>query len=488
MRQSVLIIIISILSCDFSYCTIVNISAPDYKNQTLSWKRKIDYITNRFEKIDYTIIDSNGYGKLNYNFKEIELTEISIGRSHGLIYIDTATNQYNIYFPKDTLIDEASLKNSEIQLVFLNLEENDINNLILDFNYELDFFLYGDTSKIVRMAQHNKEFQEALNNFKIYLSNRYKNKKIKYLHNYIRYEIAILEQLANQNKGEFYKEYLYENYLNKKELNYSNDAYMQFFNQFYSDVFKIGGSQLNKEILLAVNNNDFKGLYDIIKNSKYFSSDQISELAIIKGLFDSYSLSKYNLQNILIFLVKISKDSKWRLHKELAYNCINELTKFSVGAICPTITVIDKKRSIIKVNQLKEKYTYINFFASWNYKSLKEMEIIKKFNENYSFINFVSINLDDNIEEFEVFLDNNPSYKWEILYPKNKQELISEFHLDHLPTHLLIDPNGLISQYPALPPSPLSKGYQSSTIDEIFFNIKKKNNVKEKMNIGRKNY
>ena len=74
MRQLVLIIIISLLYCNFSYCTIVNITAPDYKNQTLSWKRKIDYITNSFEKIDHTTIDSNGYGKLNYDFKQIELT------------------------------------------------------------------------------------------------------------------------------------------------------------------------------------------------------------------------------------------------------------------------------------------------------------------------------------------------------------------------------------------------------------------------------
>ena len=488
MRQLVLIIIISLLYCNFSYCTIVNITAPDYKNQTLSWKRKIDYITNSFEKIDHTTIDSNGYGKLNYDFKQIELTEISIGRSHGLIYIDTATNQYNIYFPKDTIIDQASLKKSEIQLVFLNLKENDINNLILDFNYELDFFLYGDTSKIVRMVRHDKEFQEALNNFKIYLSNRYKDKMIKYLHNYIRYEIAVLEQLANQSKGEFYKAYLYENYINNKELNYSNDAYMQFFNQFYKDVFKIGGSQLNKEILLAINNNNFEELNDMIKNSKYFSSDQISEFAIIKGLFDSYSLSQYSPQNILLFLDNISKKSKWKSHRELANNCIIELTKFSIGAICPKITVIDKKNNIIKVDQLKKNYTYINFFASWNYKSLKEMEIIKKFNENYSFINFISINLDNNKADFEKFLANNSNYKWQILYPKNKQELISEFHIDDLPTHLLIDPKGLISQYPALPPSPLSKGYQSSTIDETFFNIKKKNKVEEKMNIGRKNY
>ena len=150
--------------------------------------------------------------------------------------------------------------------------------------------------------------------------------------------------------------------------------------------------------------------------------------------------------------------------------------------------MIDKKNNIIKVDQLKKNYTYINFFASWNYKSLKEMEIIKKFNENYSFINFISINLDNNKEDFEKFLANNSNYKWQILYPKNKQELISEFHIDDLPTHLLIDPKGLISQYPAFPPNPLSKGYQSSTIDETFFNIKKKNNVKEKMNIGRKNY
>ena len=53
------------------------------------------------------------------------------------------------------------------------------------------------------MAKHNKEFQDSLNSFKIFLSERYKFNKIKYLHNYIRYEIAILEQLAHQNKGDF---------------------------------------------------------------------------------------------------------------------------------------------------------------------------------------------------------------------------------------------------------------------------------------------
>ena len=96
-----------------------------------------------------------------------------------MLYVDTSNYEYNLYFPKDTLIEEASLKKSEVQIVFLNLEIDNINSLILDFNNQLDYFLYGDTSKIIRMAKHSNEFQDSLNNFKILLSDRYKTKKIK---------------------------------------------------------------------------------------------------------------------------------------------------------------------------------------------------------------------------------------------------------------------------------------------------------------------
>ena len=61
------------------------------------------------------------------------------------------------------------------------------------------------------------------------------------------------------------------------------------------------------------------------------------------------------------------------------------------------------------------------------------------------------------------------------------------FSIRHLPIHLLIDPDGKISQFPALPPSPLSKGYNSTTIDKTFFTIEKNNRVKESFKIGKKN-
>ena len=153
------------------------------------------------------------------------------------------------------------------------------------------------------MAKHNKEFQDSLNEFKISLTKRYKSYPIKFLHNYIRYEIALLEQLAHQSKGEYYKNYLYETYLKNSEINYKNDSYMQFFILFYRNVFSVGNVSFNEKIKFAINNyGDLKKLIEVTKDSRFFSNSKISELALIKGLFDSYSSNEYNSAIILEFL------------------------------------------------------------------------------------------------------------------------------------------------------------------------------------------
>jgi hypothetical protein len=114
------------------------------------------------------------------------------------------------------------------------------------------------------------------------------------------------------------------------------------------------------------------------------------------------------------------------------------------------------------------------------------MEIIKQFKENYGFVNYISINLENNEEAYNNFIKSNLNYQWPICYPLNKQKIVDDFQLDHLPSYLLIDPNGNISQFPALPPSPLSKGYNSTTIDKTFFTIKKNSREKKPFKIGKK--
>ena len=72
--------------------------------------KKTDHITNQYQLLAESKIDTNGQITLDQKIEKIELTEIVIGRSFGLLYLDTATNFYNIYFPKDTILDTMSLK------------------------------------------------------------------------------------------------------------------------------------------------------------------------------------------------------------------------------------------------------------------------------------------------------------------------------------------------------------------------------------------
>ena len=144
----------------------------------------------------------------------------------------------------------------------------------------------------------------------------------------------------------------------------------------------------------------------------------------------------------------------------------------------------DRNNEYINLESCKGKYTYINFFASWNHRSLQEMEIINKYSQNYPSINFISINMDQDNYKYNEYIKENQEFKWDICQPYNKEEIVSSFKLDHLPTYLLLNPNGEISQYPAYPPSPL---YNNQSIDVTFFNIKKNNTVKKQFNIGGKN-
>jgi thiol-disulfide isomerase/thioredoxin len=467
------------------HATTIEVIAPDYKNKKIKWEKRTDYISNIFSIIDQADIDSSGKAILIGDFKQIELTEISIGRSHGFIYIDTATKNYKVYFPKDTLLDIASLKKSQIQLLFINLPEEDINQLVLDFNLYYDYFLYGDTSKIVRMAKHDEEFQDSLNNFKIFSSKRYGPIKIKYLHNYIRYEIALLEQMAHQSKGDVYRSYLFNSYLKRNGINYNNDAYMQFFNLFYFKPFRIGGDQLYERVLFTINElNDYEKLNNILASNQYFSNEQLRELAIIKGLFDGINSKEFSNESIINLLVHITKNSKWDQHQLIANRCINELLKFKVGEKSPDFNLKNQNGENINLSSCKNKYTYINFFATWNHRSLQEMEIINQMSIKYDFINFVSVNMDINYENYKIYLAENNGFNWQICNAINQEEIIKHFNLDHLPTYLLIDQNGNIAQYPAYPPSPL---YNSQSIDITFFNINKNNTTKTPFGIGGKN-
>ena len=119
-RFWLLLILTPLFYSNFYFAVELKINAPFYKNQTIKWQKKTDYISNNHELITSSIIGPDGTAQLSADFDQIELTEISIGKSYGLIYIELQLNLTK-YFSKDTILDSMSLKKNQIQLVFLDL-------------------------------------------------------------------------------------------------------------------------------------------------------------------------------------------------------------------------------------------------------------------------------------------------------------------------------------------------------------------------------
>jgi len=459
--------------------------ASSYKNCKISLLKYSDYFNYQTEIIQTCIIDS--LGKFEFTIKPDNsfLSILQIKNKIGYLYIDSKATEYEVYFPIKNKDDIPKLAKENVQLVYKDFANNELNTLLLDFNLRLDYFLYGDTNKLIRMASQSKEFKDSLDVFKIKIANIYNDNKIKYLHNYIRYSIASIEQLSSSKNNEQTKYYIYNEYLKHFPVLYENDAYMIFFNQFYNEIFKSKDNKIYNNIKTAINdtNSNYIKLNEALANDYYFKKPRIRELAIIKGLGEVFYDINYNRKSIIIILEEIIRDSKYIKHKKIATSMYKTLTRLLIDYEAPNFTLESQKGNTVDLINEKGKYVYINFFSTWNSSSVHQMDLIYDLKELYNNIIFISICVDDK-DAYKKYITNHRNYSWNICYYNDDIKLLDNYKVQNLPQYYLINPDKTINQAPAYSPIPDGNNHSiKNTFHYIKTHSKKENNFK----IGGKN-
>ena len=338
------------------------------------------------EVIEKTSLDSLGNFSFTINPENAFLSVIEIDNEYGYLYIDPTATKYDVLF-SDTKENLNRFRKTTNQLVFNNLPNNDLNTLILDFNLRLDYFLYGDTNSLLRMAKRNQEFKDSLNVFKEKLIPLYGTIKKEYLHNYIRYSIASIEQLTNFKDLEKSRLFNYNFYLNDMPVLYNNNAYMSFFNQFYENILSIPENSNEEKIKFAINNyNSLEKLDLALANDYFLKNERIREMAIINGLSKIFYNKYYNANNILSILNEIALKSKFHEHKKISNYLIQTLTNLNKGTQAPEFKLVNQLDDSIILKQEKGKTIYLNFFSTASTQSLLEMEIIKSLHKKLNSI------------------------------------------------------------------------------------------------------
>lgn len=428
-------------------------NAKEYANNTIIFYKYLDRITFKKEKLFELIIDDKGNFSTSVDIISTTYTFADFGIYHAFFFIENS-HKYKIILPEYVEKTKLDIFNpyfeaENIHLGIEKLEKNDLNYLIMDFDYYYDRFLsYYILSKVNKNDSTNINIKEFINN----ISNKYKSINNKYFQQYLKFRLASLDNISTDKKD---ANAIALAYYAKSPVLYDNPAYMDLFNDIFNSYFNKMLIDKEGPTLYAIINygHSIKRLNAFLSQIKYLQNTQLREMVIMKGLYDCFYNKNLSWLPLLLTLDSLNLSTKYTQHKLISQNIADEVISLKANTYAPNFELSDTGDNLISLNDFRGKFIYLQFANTNSIASQKDFEILNKlfsqFNENYVFITILS---DDDREKAIKFIQKN-KYKWTFLFASLTSQTISDYKIISYPRYFLINPDGTFNMSPALSPT-----------------------------------
>lgn len=396
-------------------------------------------------------ISEKGSFTLSFDLKETRRIFLKVNRVEAVMYAEPG-HRYDVIFPSDASANIKRFDRTEVELEFVNLSANDLNQLIRNFNADYSDFIaehyydfasgeykHADTwlktrgdsktkvdlykpseAKDSTIARVQPEFNKYVLQFKKETKQKYSDQGSAFFNDYLNYSIAEIDFLAGMKRENFYRDYFMS-----RILALNNPAFVNCFKMFYSGFLTRNSTEKQNAIIKAININ--KSPAEILKlyeNDSTCLSSDVRNLALINGLKDLYNDKTYARRSIekTIQGLVTSNDEIMRIAK----NTVTQLQKRREDFQMENFTCLDAKMDKWILEEHHGHSVYLLFFATWSPTSLKEMQVMQKWHEKYGkFIEFVAVCMDDDYTDYKEFISKNRDFSFEILFG-NADPLIAE--------------------------------------------------------------
>ena len=394
-------------------------------------------------------VDQKGFFELKFDISSPTKVELVISNQTGNMYA-MPFNYYAVVFPKpDSLYDLNPNAEYPAELGFIYKNKNDtteINSLIINFNRQYrDFFVDNYQYFVAKKGYYKK-----LDSFMVSTMKQHELNKLSFFKTWLEYTFAEMNEEALRDRYLLAKTYLLD-----KPVLYENFEYMKFFNVYFGHYLKMKASQKKGANIVDIINKDadFRILNDNLKGDPILKNDTLRELVIIKCLFEMYFSPEFKRENIRTMLEFAASHTPINYHKKIIDNMLKQILRLSPGSNAPEFTLKNNKSALFSLKDVRGKFVYLDFMASWCLPCLQEMKEIadmkKKFGDK---VTFISISVDENEEDFKKFLEKNPKYDWIFLWYGNDKSVKKKYNVKAIPTYYFINPEGRLVNSPALTP------------------------------------
>ncbi len=444
------ILIVSLTTALAAQQATIKGNAKSYAGDTLVWSCYEDQITFKEKDLAKCEVAQNGNFEFNININETVLSFIHLNVFKGILFIEPGKT-YEIVLPKKVnKLPEDELnpffEETEFYVRVLNSGKTSLNHLIKSFDKEFDDYLSyyfqqfkGKLSKLIADS-----IVEAI-------ENKLPNTNSQFFNNYKKYNYASLRLMAYERN----KDTLIEKYFYKKPVLYQNPAYMDMFNQLFTNYLSYfsktkEGKPVPYFLIKLKSLEKVKGAMDSVE---VLSNDTLQDMIISKSLFDNFYKDDFPKESIIFMMDSIRKKASTPENRIIAKNIYDRITNLLIGYIAPDFNLPDLKEKLRSLSQFRNKFVYLNFINPKSYTSLQELEVMKTmYTKKYELFEMISICICDNIEEMKEFVKEN-DYNWTFLYYAKNNKLLKNYNVKVYPTYYLINPESKLVMSPAFPPT-----------------------------------
>jgi len=425
-------------------------NAKSYAGDILHFMCYEDQISFKEKELAACKVDTAGNFDFKFDLKETTMGLIHLNVFRGILYIEPG-KEYEIVLPmKVNKLPEDVLnpffKEQDFYVQILNHDENELNSVIERFvkiyNAYVDKYFY------LYKGRMNKMVIDSITNA---LDTKYSTCKNQFFNEFKEYNYYSLRMMAYERN----KEKLIEMAFYNKPILYNNPAYMDLFNQLFSNYLAYYSKTRQGEKIpyYLVKERSLSKIKHALGDTAVLRDDKLQDLIIAKSLYENFYKEDFPRESILFMMDSIKKASSSFENRLIANNILEKITTLLVQYPAPDFELPDKNNKLIGLTSAKGKFVYLNFINPDSYTCLQELEMLKKMaSKNYEMLEIITVCVCKDIEVMKKFIKEK-SYNWKFLYYSDNEQLLKNYNVQVYPTYYLINPESKLAMSPAFPPT-----------------------------------
>jgi hypothetical protein len=437
--------------------------APAYVGQSVSVFAYEDFLTQMNVKLADAEVKPDSTFSLRFSSPAIQKIKVIAGNNYFFQYA-SPNAEYSVYINDKSPYMEARPAGNEVEFFFLGLDSSDINFKIIDFEDMLVKFVQRYYSN---KSAASTDFVQKFERWKTLLSEEFRKDTCTYFKTYVKYSVAGIDNMAFVGSRNRYEKFDF--YLKNEPMMYSNDRYMEYVLNYFSNYHQQIDEKVNKQFQYGVAEGSPSLVMKALGKDYALSNFRMRELVMLKMLADVYHERDYPQPQIILILDSLRQKSIFPETQLMANNLRKRLTALAPGSRLPNFELMVDNQIKSKSNYAG-KHLYIQVLQASSEKSVADLPLIHPLLQKYgSAVGFLTVVMVEDERDIKDFKTKN-GITWDVAFLKKDDSFIENMVVATYPHYILVDPIGYVVAAPALSPRPNN---EYDTIERSMFEIKK---------------